>query len=54
MTNDEMREYQAFFEQKKAQRIDSRTVIYVTHDKATPEYAQQYLNKIKGIKDEQD
>lgn len=39
---------------KVALRIDSRTVIYVTPDKATPEYAQQYLNKIKGIKDEQD
>lgn len=35
-------------------RIDSRTIIFVTPDKATPEYAKQYLNKIKGIKDEQD
>ena len=37
-----------------ALRLDRRTVIYVNPDEATPEYAQQYLNKIKGIKDEQD
>lgn len=33
-------------------RIDIRTVIFVTPDKATPEYAQHYINKLKGIKDE--
>ena len=34
---------------KVALRIDSRTVIFVWPEDATPEYAEQYRNKIKGI-----